>query len=145
MNTHAANNWIVETVKSLNLPSDQYAVFGSGLLDVLGLKKAGDIDLVVTKKLFDVLSTDEQWQDFTYPDSHLGLKHRTKNIELFYEADMPFCDETSIVQMIRDAVVVDGVKFVRLEDILVWKKAFGREKDLWAVELIEAYMKEQQL
>ena len=43
--TNAKNdNWIIQTMQQLNLPDAQYAVFGSGLLDVLGIKKANDIE-----------------------------------------------------------------------------------------------------
>ena len=47
--------------------------------------------------------------------------------------------------MIRDAVAIQGIKFVQLKDILVWKKSLGREKDVRAVKLIEAYIKERRL
>ena len=139
------DNWIIQTMQQLNLPDAQYAVFGSGLLDVLGLKKANDIDLLVTKELFDTLERKKDWVHFVYPDGYPGLKHTTYDAELFYQSDMPLCNSGGVERMICDAVEIQGIKFVQLSDILAWKKALGREKDVRAVELIEAYMKEQRL
>ena len=144
--TNAKNdNWIIQTMQQLNLPDAQYAVFGSGLLDVLGIKKANDIDLVVTKELFDTLGQQGEWARFVYPDGYPGLKHAVYDMELFYRSDMPLCDLGGVERMIRDAVAIQGIKFVQLKDILVWKKSLGREKDVRAVKLIEAYIKELRL
>lgn len=133
-------NQVIKTVQELNLPNDQYAVFGSGLMDVLGLKKANDIDLLVTKKLFDKLEQKPEWERFIYPDGYPGLKHTVYDLELFYESKMPFCSQAEIEEKIRRAITIDDVKFVQLSDILDWKKAFGREKDLRDAALIEHYL-----
>lgn len=136
-------HWIIEIVQGLALPADQYAVFGSGLLDVLGLKKAADIDLIVTKALFNMLACDADWVEYTFQDGGPGLRHRVHDIEVFYAADMPLCDRKGIERMVQRAITIEGVKFVRLEDILAWKRAHGREKDVRDAALIEAYMKER--
>ena len=141
MQNNTGQHWIIQAVKGLHLPNDQHAVFGSGLLDVLGLKHASDIDLIVTRPLFEGLSADGQWQQFIYPDKRPGLRHKTQNIEMFYHAGMPLCDTEGVERMVNSAVAIDGVKFVRLDDILAWKRAFGREKDLRDVKLIETYLK----
>ena len=133
-------NQVIKTVQELNLPNDQYAVFGSGLMDVLGLKKANDIDLLVTKKLFDKLEQKPECERFIYPDGYPGLKHTVYDLELFYESKMPFCSQAEIEEKIRRAITIDDVKFVQLSDILDWKKAFGREKDLRDAALIEHYL-----
>lgn len=138
------SNQIIETVRALDLPSDQYAVFGSGLMDVLGIRKSNDIDLVVTKDLFQELLMSDEWREVVYSDGLPGLKHRTENIELFYESKMPFCSQAEIEEKIRRAIVIDDVKFVQLSDILAWKKALGREKDIEDVKIIEDYIDRQE-
>jgi hypothetical protein len=45
--------------------------------------------------------------------------------------------------LINDADIIDGVPFVRLEEVLKWKKAYGREKDKMDIKLIEEYLKNQ--
>ena len=137
------DNWIIRTVKALNVPTPQYAVFGSGLLDVWGLKKANDIDLVVTKELFDVLAQGKNWERFTYPDGFPGLKDSLRKIEVFYQADLPFCSREEVKHMIDSAIEVEGVNFVNIGDILAWKRARGREKDVRDVELIEKFLQDK--
>ncbi len=132
------DNWIIQTVKELNLPKD-YAIFGSGLLDVLGLRAAHDIDIVVTKELFDLLEKQECWNKFLYDDGCSGLRHEHQDIEVFYESKMSYCSAREIEQKIQNTETIEGVKFVNLDDILEWKRAMGREKDKVDVELIEKY------
>ena len=134
-------NWIIQTVQKLDLPSSQYAVFGSGLLDVLGLKKANDIDLIVAKGLFKSLAREDSWEQCIYPDGHDGLKRPALNVELFYQSDMPLCDADGVERMIQNAINIQGVRFVQLDDILTWKQALGREKDIHDIELIKEYMR----
>ena len=140
---HSAN-WIIQTMKKLQLPNGHYAVFGSGLLDVLGLKQARDIDVVVTKKLFTMLSSTGEWELFTYADGYAGLRDEAHMIELFYQSSMPYCSEEDIGGgMIHNSIAIDGVQFVRLADILRWKQAMGRPKDIRDVQLIEQFLSSQ--
>lgn len=44
---------IFERIKKFNLPEGQYAVFGSSLLDVFGIRPAADLDIIVTPELFE--------------------------------------------------------------------------------------------
>ena len=137
------HNQVIKTLRQLALPSDQYAVFGSGLLDVLGIRKSNDIDLIVTENLFRELSVCGEWRKMLCPDGFPGLKHRTENIDLFYESKMPLCSKAEIQEKIRRATMIDGVTFVQLGDILAWKRALGREKDIGDVKKIETYMNEK--
>lgn len=132
------DNWIIQTVKELNLPKD-YAIFGSGLLDVLGLRAAHDIDIVVTKELFDLLKKQECWNLSMHADGCPFLRHNKQEIEVFYDSKMPFFSAREIEQKIQNTETIEGVKFVNLDDILEWKRARGREKDKVDVELIEKY------
>lgn len=134
-------HWIVRIIKNLAFSSDEYAVFGSSLLDVLGLKQTLDVDIIATRHLFDVLKRREGWKKHVFPDGKVGLTHKDYDIELFYTSSIPLCDRGGVERMVRNATVIDGVRFVNLEDTLAWKRAFGREKDLRDVALIETYMK----
>ncbi|MCL1876811.1 HD domain-containing protein [Candidatus Saccharibacteria bacterium] len=142
------NTRIVQIVKSLNLPKGEYAIFGSALLEVYGLRDSGDIDFIVTKKLFDELKKTEDWEEFRYSNGDLALKYRGANKDIdvaFYDCQaMPGCDEKGIRAMIKRAENIGGAMFVSLDDILTWKKNFVREKDLVDVKLIEKFMKVQQ-
>lgn len=131
----------IEVVRKLNLPEGEYAVFGSSLLEVLGLRDAKDIDLIVTKKLYEKLKKDG-WTEFEYPNGDKGIKNEALGIyDTFYACtEVPAHDERSIQTYIRNAVKYGGVSFARLEDTLRWKKAWGREKDLPDIALIEKFL-----
>ena len=45
-------------LRALNLPGDQYAIFGSGPLGVRGLRDITDVDIIVTPELFAKLAVE---------------------------------------------------------------------------------------
>ncbi|MEK7109492.1 MAG: hypothetical protein AAB919_03620 [Patescibacteria group bacterium] len=53
---------ILTKVKSLGLPDKQFVVMGSAILELKGIRKAGDIDIIVTRQLFEQLRGDPAWQ-----------------------------------------------------------------------------------
>jgi hypothetical protein len=46
---------ILRIIKELNFPKNQYVVIGGAALELYGIRKAVDIDLAVTKVLFEDL------------------------------------------------------------------------------------------
>jgi hypothetical protein len=46
-----------------------------------------------------------------------------------------------VEKMIKEADIIDGLPFVKLEYLIEWKKFFRREKDLKDIELIEEFLK----
>ena len=44
-------------------------------------------------------------------------------------------------QMIEKAEMIHGIPFAPLSEVLKWKLAFGRPKDIADVQLIQAYLK----
>jgi hypothetical protein len=45
--------------------------------------------------------------------------------------------------LIDGAERIDGLPFARLEDVLAWKRSYGRHKDLEHVRLIERYLRDE--
>ncbi len=45
--------------------------------------------------------------------------------------------------LIENAEIIDGLAFVRLEEVLKWKKSRNKEKDQKDIELIENYLKQE--
>ena len=46
---------IISRIKSLNLPLGKYIVFGSAVMEVHGIRKAKDIDVIVDKDVYEEL------------------------------------------------------------------------------------------
>ncbi|HSX41496.1 MAG TPA: hypothetical protein VLF21_02605 [Candidatus Saccharimonadales bacterium] len=131
---------IFERVKRLGLEPGKYAVFGSGLLDAWGLRKANDLDIVVTTPYFKELRKDPKWIDnpgngfekISYLDANV-----TTNQDTPTDGDyLPSRDE-----MIRKAVVINGVPFVRVEEVIACKKVMDRLKDQEDIRMINEYLK----
>jgi len=45
--------------------------------------------------------------------------------------------------LIRDADVIDGVRFVSLRDTLLWKRYLNRDKDKEDIRMLEAYFRDR--
>lgn len=108
---------IIEKVKQLNLPQGQYVVFGSGPLMIHGIRESHDIDLLVTPALYKKLEADSTWQVREWPD---GSNYLAK------------------------AEMIEGVSFAPLREVLKWKQAYGRPKDMADVRLIAEYLSKQE-
>lgn len=128
---------IIKKVKQLNLPAGHYVVFGSGPLMVHGIRQSQDIDLLVTPQLYQTLVADPAWKVVHRPNGSEHLENGD------YEADNNWYFNNyrpRTEDIIAAAEMIDGVPFAPLSEVLQWKKAFGRPKDLVDVKLIEAFL-----
>jgi len=123
---------IIERVKATKLPLDEVVVIGSGLLDALGLRKADDIDLVVSRVLFDRLTVSSAYTQ----KERAGEPYLIRDdIEIWMSWGN---DRKPNFDALKDAgVVIDGVTFVNKDFLISWKKQSGRDKDISDIRLLE--------
>ena len=132
---------IKRKVKELNLPIGKYALFGSVPMAVHGIRESKDIDLIVMPELFAMLEATGAWKEETSPNGRKRLaKDDFDMYEGWWSSDSYRRD---VSKLIAGAEILDGVPVVKLEEVLVWKKAFAREKDLKDVKLIEEFLGKQ--
>jgi len=122
---------LLEKLEKLNLPKDKFAIYGSGPLGIRDIREINDLDLIVTPDLWKKLS---KIYSIKGPDNE--RKIRIGEIEIvgntiLYEAE----------KMIKEADVVDGIRYVNLETLMKCKKKMGRKKDLKDIKLIKNYLK----
>src|SRR3989344_1105022 len=118
----------IEYLKSLGLPADQFMVVSSGALAVRGIREARDIDLIVTESLWDELAAK-------YPVSE---EHGVERIDLGSDIDLLNPKQSKfgsmspipLDELLKEADVFYGVRFINLKHLQVIKQAMGREKDL---------------
>lgn len=123
---------LMKKTAELGLPAGQYALFGSAPICFRDLRECNDIDIIVKSALFDKLKKAGGWEIKTKTD---GTEYLLRgNVEIFKNWAP---GEWDIGQLIDGAEMIAGVPFVRLEDVLRWKKIMGREKDLADIDLIE--------
>lgn len=120
-------------LRALNLPGDQYAIFGSGPLGVRGLRDITDVDIIVTPELFAKLAVETPAIDHAP-----GVRRIQRgNIEIL-DAWSPSVGP--IPDLIADAEAIDGLSFVRLDKVLAWKRLANRPKDALDIARIEGYL-----
>lgn len=117
---------IFAEVKRLNLPLDQYVVVGAGPLAAHGIRDTADVDLFVTPALYQALKADG-W-------SEKELNNPPGGVCLFqgiYEANdtWHYGDYNPTPEaVIALADMIHGVPFAPLNEVLKWKRAFGRPR-----------------
>ena len=118
---------IIERVKSLNLPFGEYVIVGSGIMEALGMRKAGDIDISVTEELFEKLQhVADAWRE-----ERIDIKRK------LLDGEYPVTTQ----ELIESSVVIEGIPFMNLEELIKFKQATAREKDFKDIELINSYLR----
>lgn len=132
---------IIDRIKKLDLPSGHYAVFGSAIMEVHGIRKANDVDLVIDDYLFDELIRRgwKRYWKFKRVLTCKALKHDDNEAftNLYWKGY-----RVATSEIIKNAETLDGIAFMPLPDYLSYKKHLPRVKDKNDVQLIEKYLVE---
>jgi len=129
---------ILQKIKELNFPKDQYVVVGSGILDVLRIRKSNDIDIAVTESLHKELKESGEWEEHKrYELIRVFLKKDVYEIipQLNWENY-----NTTTEEAISSAIIIEDIPFMNLNELIKFKTALGREKDFKDIELIKEYL-----
>jgi len=126
---------IIKKIKELNLPFGQYVIVSSGVLDVLGIRTASDIDIAVTKDLFNKMRETGEWEE-VIKYNKIFLKREGFDIipQLNWEKY-----NTTTEEAISSALIIEDIPFMNLDELINFKTALGREKDFKDIELIKNY------
>lgn len=127
---------IIDRIKALNLPPDQYVVIGSGILDALNLRHAKDIDISTTKKLHQRLRQSGKWEEKTKYDKVFLVSDGVEiNPQLNWDKY-----PTTTEEAIESAMIINGVPFLNIEETIKFKTALGRPKDLADIKLLKNFL-----
>ena len=130
-----SNKELFQKAKDLQLPIGQYALFGSTPLGVRNLRDCHDVDIIVTEDLWNKFK-NENWEIITVND---GVQKLSKDdIEILKNW---YPGEWDVNKLIEEAEIIDELPFVKLEEVLKWKKLFNREKDQKDIKIIEEFLK----
>ena len=132
---------IFEKVASLNLPIGKYVVFGSGPLQARGIRESRDIDILTLPEIYDQLKNQGDWEEKIWPNGDKYLEKDSIEVGfdwVFKNGDQVY--DPNIQKLIDEAEIINGIPFVRLEEVMVWKQVRGKEKDLEDIKLIRAYL-----
>ncbi len=131
---------LFETLKKLDFPVGQYAIFGSGPMWARGIRESDDLDIIVR---------GEAWEQ-AKANGVVGVKEYS-GLQYAYFADGKievydgwYPGEWNVDELIETAEMIDGIPFVRLESVVEWKKIMGREKDKNDLSSIQEYLSKNQ-
>lgn len=131
---------IISRVKALNLPIGQYCVFGSGVLEVHGIRNAKDVDILVTRELYEQLK-NKGWKRKWLFWRTLWAKCITNGQnEAFTNLYWARKYRPDTQDLINRAKFYEGVPFLQLQDLLEFQKNLPRKKDKMGVKMIEDYL-----
>ena len=124
----------LEELTLLNLPPDQYAIFGGGPLAIRGLRENSDIDVIVKQELWRRLAETHRILQHPYECIKIGHIEFNRDWLPWFEDINPLIDTSELIA---------GIPFVKLSYVLEWKRRFGRERDLQDIVLIQKFRQTQ--
>ena len=135
---------ILTKLNELNLNPDNSVVNGSGVLNALGIRLSGDVDLVVPVTVYSEL---EQTDRFNRGQSY-GREVLTDGLlEIGTSWEVLGKDQT-YDDLAQNSLIIAGVRYTSLDFLLAVKRSWldgddVRQKDIDDVELIEKYLAAQ--
>lgn len=132
---------LLDELRSLGLDTDHYAVFGSAPLYMKHFKaELGDLDVLARGRAWTQALDLAKRGVLAGPDvPPSGRGHRIRHpehpIEIFDEWTSPVF---IVDRLIDTAEVIDGIRFVRLDEVLYWKAMSNRPKDRYDIRVFNA-------
>lgn len=132
-------NYLFKNLLSLNLSSDEYVIFGSGVMFALGIRpldELDDIDILVNKNGWSkVKDLSKVIHDETWHCDHIYLFD--EKIEVYNGWGPGRYDPNEII---KNAILIGDIPFASIEDVVRWKKELARNKDYKHVAMIISYL-----
>lgn len=128
---------LVRELLKCGLPSEDFAIFGSGPLMAHGILESKDLDLVARGRALELSAERGEMGKTAAGDPVIRLAGG--EIEVF---DRWAPGEWDVDTLVDSADALDGLRFVKLGEVRKWKESMGRPKDKIHLELIEAHLKD---
>jgi len=140
-----SKSYLIRELMTLNLPVDDYAIFCSAPLAAHGLidfSEVSDLDLIARGKAWEEakrLSKVAHIQTDLKFGEVLGFFKKNDEFDISVYTGWPH-GIWDVNELIDTADVVDGIRFVKLENVLKWKKARNRPKDAGQIAILEKHL-----
>jgi len=131
---------LFDELRELALPPGEYVVVGGAALMAHGIRDAESINLVVTPTLYQILLL-RGWEVVDIREDFQVLKRGV--VEVAPQMTTCVGYEPNIYDLIANADDVAGFPFMRLSELIKFKRAMGRPQDLKDIKLIIAYLNNQ--
>lgn len=128
-------------IRKLNFPAGHFLVAGSAIMAAKGIRPAYDLDIIVTQELFDICKASG-WELKPWTRTgKVGKPWLQKGIaDLMLE--LGFDEEVmTATDLMKEGEIIDGIHFLSLEQLMKYKREYGRPKDFEDIALIENFLK----
>ena len=121
----------MDTLKELNIPKEDFVIYGSAPMVLRGLKeKNNDLDVLVKDSVWEKLS-------IKYPNNINGDYIDINGVS-FTHKDMNLLGDMD--EVIRKSDIIDGFHILSLAETKKWKEKIGGENHLKDAKVIEEYL-----
>ena len=135
---------ILQSIKKLHFPEGEYIIVGSGPMVVHWIKESNDIDIVVSKNLFETCKKQlREVLPRTYPDKLGQIYLRRGRVELYLDVNCGNVNPT-LKELLARADILEGIAFASLDDTCKFKRAYNKPKHIKDVENILHYIETRQ-
>jgi hypothetical protein len=130
---------ILEYLKRLELPDDGYCLFGGCCLAIRNIRPTDDIDMYVTKDLYEQLK-QSGWQEIKEKGrmAYLATEIDGVEFEAFVTSDSKGW-QPKIQEYLKQPEIIDGYRFMPLSELREWKANVRRPKDTIDIKLIDEF------
>ena len=130
-----------KVLQKLSLNPNNSIVIGSGILQVLGIRKSKDIDVVASQDVYDSLKKSGK---FTVSKNH-GREVLSDGIFEIGTSWKVLDKSYRFEDFTNDSIVINGVRYITIGFLYKAKKSwvdggYARQKDIEDVRSIEKYM-----
>ncbi len=124
----------------LELPRNDFAIFGSGPMIERGLKPLiNDLDIIARGKAWEIATKFGEVMETPFKRGKMVSLLNGK-VEIFNDW---VSEKYDVNALIDNAEMLNGVRFVKLEEVLHYKEELGRPKDIEDIRSIIDYEIEQ--
>lgn len=123
-----------EMIKDLEIASDSYIVVGGAVLDMMHLRDTHNVDLVVSREIYDHFAHKKHWREVTLAGGKRILVREQYNLLKSWMG-------SSLATLQRDMQTIDGIPTVSTDRLIAAKRKLARRKDLADLELLRGHIK----
>lgn len=125
---------VEERVDSLGLDKGSYVLAGGAVLDLLGLRDAAGIDVVVDRSTYNQFRKKHDWDELVHAEGRKVLSNSGRNLMTYWAGK-------SLAKLQEDAWTYRGVEVASIAKLISGKQRIGRRKDLADIRLLRQYLK----
>ena len=111
-------------------------IFSGAVITAHGIRQTADIDILVNSELFERLKK-AGWSTISKENGTIMLR---KGIYEIYDNLHVGCYKSDTETLLKNTEIIRGIPFMPLKELISFKQALARPKDLKDIELINNFL-----